>query len=300
MIDMETRPYPNEHAARVRDPDDFARIVQLKKLDNGIRILGGPLKDDEKGNSRTQAYRFPKDKFTVAEARKWLKDNAVKYIYVEPAAEKSAEDDVERRTADYEIRAEETTGDDEKPVKHLIGYAAMFGKRTTIFPGMDEIVAPGAFSASLKKGDDVRALFNHSPDMVLGRSKAGTLTLEEDDKGLRYDITLPDTQIAEDLYTLVNRGDVSGSSFAFRCTKDEWDKSDPKCALRTLKEVKLFDVSPVTYPAYPQTKVSARALDERLTVIDGCNEAVPRGSRRNRLSVLQAMLGTYRPQAEQK
>lgn len=80
-------PYPNFHAARIQDPDDFERIVVLKTLDNGIMIYGGPLKTDKNGPTKNQAYRFPKDKFTVEEAKAWLKDHNITYILFEPASE---------------------------------------------------------------------------------------------------------------------------------------------------------------------------------------------------------------------
>lgn len=78
-------PFPNEHAARIKTPNLFVRILQLQKLPNGIRILGGPLKTDPQGSGKPQSYRFPKDKFTPAEARTWLKDQDIKFILFEPA-----------------------------------------------------------------------------------------------------------------------------------------------------------------------------------------------------------------------
>jgi len=85
--EMEQKPFTNFHAARVRDPDDFVRIRVLQTLPNGIMIYGGPLKSDPQGSTKPQTYRFPKDKFTVAEAKKWLTDHDIKYISFEPAEE---------------------------------------------------------------------------------------------------------------------------------------------------------------------------------------------------------------------
>jgi len=79
-------PYPNFHSARVRDPDDFARIIVLKTLPNGVMIYGGPLKNDPGGGAKTQAYRFPKSKFTAAQAKAWLKEHDVKNISFEEAS----------------------------------------------------------------------------------------------------------------------------------------------------------------------------------------------------------------------
>lgn len=86
-------PFPNEHAARIQTPNQFVSIVQLQKLPNGIRILGGPLKTDPKGPSKLQSYRFPKDRFTPAEAQTWLKEHNIKVILFEPASAPQAKFD---------------------------------------------------------------------------------------------------------------------------------------------------------------------------------------------------------------
>ena len=142
----------------------------------------------------------------------------------------------------------------------IVGTAAVFNKETTIGGSWRERVAPDAFDAALRRPDDVRALFNHDPSQVLGRLKAGTLQLEATPHGLRYVIALPDTAVGRDVRTLIGRGDVTGSSFGFKVTGDKWDTSGVRLGrlpLRIITEVELCDVSPVTYPAYPQTSVSA-------------------------------------------
>jgi uncharacterized protein len=145
----------------------------------------------------------------------------------------------------------------------ISGYAAVFNQETIIGSsmwGFREQIALGAFDDAIKT-DDVRALFNHDPNILLGRTESGTLRLKTDKKGLRYEVDLPDTAQAKDVRTLIQRGDVSGSSFGFVVEEDEWDEKEVKkgkLPLRTIKKASLFDVSPVTYPAYPQTSVSAR------------------------------------------
>jgi HK97 family phage prohead protease len=127
--------------------------------------------------------------------------------------------------------------------------------------GFREQIAPGAFNDAIKD-DDVRALFNHDPNILLGRTASGTLQLTTDKRGLKYSVDLPDTAAARDVRELIRRGDVSGSSFGFMVDEDEWDERDVKngkLPLRTILKASLFDVSPVTYPAYPQTSVSARS-----------------------------------------
>jgi HK97 family phage prohead protease len=148
----------------------------------------------------------------------------------------------------------------------LVGYAARFYDPKDAGTEYDigyfiERIDPGAFDEALKDGEDVRALFNHDSDIVLGRSVAGTLRLEVDKLGLRYEIDLPDTTAARDLKTSIERGDISGSSFAFEVKSQTWTE-EPERFIRTINDVHLFDVGPVTYPAYSATEVDARSLEE--------------------------------------
>lgn len=145
----------------------------------------------------------------------------------------------------------------------LTGHAAVFDAIVNLYGSFREQILRGAFKKTIKEAD-VRALFNHDPNHVLGRNKSGTLRLIEDDTGLAYEVDLPDTQFALDLAKSIDRGDVSQSSFAFDVTKETWDYpkgEDAELPLRSIKEVKLWDVSPVTYPAYEGTDVDLqRAL----------------------------------------
>lgn len=144
----------------------------------------------------------------------------------------------------------------------IAGHASTFDDPYELW-GFREQVAAGAFKKTLKEAD-VAALWNHDANVVLGRNKSGTLRLSEDKDGLFYEVDLPDTQAARDLYTLIQRGDVYQSSFAFEVIRDEWEYPDDDSRdlpLRTIKEVRLYDVSPVTYPANPATDVDvARAV----------------------------------------
>lgn len=144
--------------------------------------------------------------------------------------------------------------------KRLEGYAAVFGVETVIGDFFREVIEPGAFKSAIKDAD-VRGLFNHDPNFVLGRTSAGTMRLIEDKDGLRYVITPPDTAWGRDTMTLVERGDVTGSSFGFTVRTDEWTRPSKagELPLRTIKEVEwLRDVGPVTFPAYEETTVQAR------------------------------------------
>lgn len=152
--------------------------------------------------------------------------------------------------ADVELRASEEGV--------LEGYAAVYGAEADM-GYYRESIQPGAFSRALADRHDVRALLNHDPNFVLGRSTSGTLEMEEDAKGLRVRITPPDTSWARDLMISVKRGDISQMSFAFRSVREDWDHQNPVAPLRKLQDLDLFDVSVVTYPAYADTSVMARS-----------------------------------------
>lgn len=172
--------------------------------------------------------------------------------------------EIERRTyVVRDIEAREADGS-----MRLAGYAAVFNESSVPLP-FHEVIAPGAFRKTLTETPDVRLLINHE-GLPLARTKNGTLTLSEDERGLYFDAELADTTEARDLWTLVQRGDVDQMSFAFRVIRQKWSEDRKN---RTLTEVSLADgdVSVVTYPAYPTTTVEARdvrALDgESLLVV---------------------------------
>lgn len=156
--------------------------------------------------------------------------------------------------AGVEVRTGE--GDSEPP--KIVGHAAVFNSLSEELFWFREKIEPGAFRKTIKEAD-VRALWNHDPNYVLGRTKSGTLKLAEDEKGLAVEIIPPDTQWARDLMESIRRGDVDQMSFGFQVIKEEWE-GDVNNPVRVLKEVKLFDVSPVTFPAYPATDVGIRSL----------------------------------------
>jgi len=157
--------------------------------------------------------------------------------------------DMERRSFSVTGFRVETRGG--KPV--IEGHAAVFGQRAEI-AGFTEEVAAGAFRDSIG-ADDIRALFNHDSNFVLGRNRSGTLELREDGRGLFTRIHPPDAQWARDMLVSIERGDITQMSFGFRTIEDAWSQPNGM-PHRTLKRVQLFDVSPVTFPAYPQTDVT--------------------------------------------
>jgi len=156
----------------------------------------------------------------------------------------------------------------------ITGYAAVFDKWSEDLGGFKEKIRSGAFKKAIGKSD-VRGLFNHDSNYVLGRQSNGTLTIKEDKNGLWMEIDPPDTQIIRDLVLApIKRGDIKEQSFAFVVANggDEWknlhgEKPDEPVT-RTITEVdELFDVSPVTYPAYPDTSVALRSMDKAKEIV---------------------------------
>jgi len=141
------------------------------------------------------------------------------------------------------------------------GYAAVFNQLSEDFGGWRERILPGAFDAVLATKPDVRALFNHDSNVILGRTTAGTLELRSDKQGLRYSIDPPESRA--DVVEAIERGDVTGSSFAFTIGKggDEWRTSLGGIVREIRSVCGLFDVGPVVYPAYPDTAVAKRSFE---------------------------------------
>ena len=181
----------------------------------------------------------------------WLKAEKIREL---ERLSKPENSDRETRSITTELRFDES-----KNV--LVGYAAMYNVWSQNLGGFRERILPGAFDRALSGGQDVRALMNHDPNFVLGRTKSGTLSLTSDDVGLRVAIKPPESEWAKGLMESVRRGDIDQMSFQFRAIEggDRWFGDDASTdLLRELRDVDLFDVSPVTFPAYPQTTLSAR------------------------------------------
>ena len=138
----------------------------------------------------------------------------------------------------------------------LIGYAAVFDKESVPLPFI-ETIQRGAFTDSLDRRDDVRALREHDPMMILGRTTAGTLTLRQDDKGLIAEIDPPNTQAGREALELVRRGDLRHMSIGFNVVDDAWATRDGK-NWREIRKADLADVSIVAFPAYPDTDIATR------------------------------------------
>lgn len=171
-----------------------------------------------------------------------------------------------------------TTGEVEARAKgsniYVEGYASVFDKRSGNLGGFVERVRPSAFNKTIREAD-VRALWNHDPQFVLGRSGAGTLELSIDQSGLYYRSLLPNTSYAKDLAELLERRDVRESSFTFFKVQDDWGLTPEGYAQRDLIEVGLIDVAPVTFPAYPDATSGVARRNALMSLakrcgIDGC------------------------------
>lgn len=161
-----------------------------------------------------------------------------------------------------EVRSSDTENESPK----IAGYASVFDKETVIAGLFREVIKAGAFTRALNEKHDVRALVDHDPSKILGRTKSNTLTLREDKKGLYVEIEPPETQLGKDIVRSIARGDVDQMSFGFIPRKTTWreDADNDIPDLREIEDLDLFDVSVVTYPAYEDTEVSVRSAEEIL------------------------------------
>ena len=141
--------------------------------------------------------------------------------------------------------------------KVIEGYFALYEQETELFDGVYEIITKGAFDNTLN--NDIRALWNHNSQYVLGRSKNGSLEMKADDKGLFGTIKLPNTQYAQDLHELVQRGDIDQCSFGFNILGEDLEELANGGYRWRINEIDLHEISVVTFPAYENTTVQARS-----------------------------------------
>ena len=161
----------------------------------------------------------------------------------------------ETRCLGFEGRAE--LGEDQR----IRGYAIVFNTLSLDLGGFKERILPSAVDRTLREGLDVRAYVDHDSGKVLGRTSAGTLRLDKDSRGLRVEITPPSTTVAKDILISIQRGDVSGMSFRFRALDDEWHMEEGM-PVREVSDMIVGEVSIVSEPAYLDTSVAVRSLQE--------------------------------------
>ncbi|ALC52847.1 peptidase U35 [Bacillus cereus] len=159
-------------------------------------------------------------------------------------------------------------------IRTIVGYAVKWEMKSVTmgyWRRFKEQFKRSAFTDSLTQ-DDQLALWSHDYSQVLGRTKNGTLRLFEDEIGLRFELDLADTTLGDDTYKTIKRGDVDGVSFGFQMVKEEWDESDPDNIVRSVTKAKLVEISPVAFPAYPDSQVSARSHDPYKQFVDERNQ----------------------------
>jgi hypothetical protein len=171
---------------------------------------------------------------------------------------------VERMTfmGDVELRMDEERG----PV--ITGLGVRYNKYSADLGGFVEVVLPGSGNKTIVE-QDIRGLFNHDPNNLLGRKGAGTLRLASEDQGIRYFIDAPDTQVGRDVIELVRRGDIPGSSFGFTLVNERsqsWAKTSRGYPVRQIHEYVMRDIGPVTFPAYGSTEPALRMLAEERSI----------------------------------
>jgi len=238
---------------------------RARQLANREALSEQDVKDIHSFLSRAKVY--DQTKFTDENGKEicgsimfsaWGGDSMVKW-----AARKAAEiqenksdmnKNIEKRAATIEA-AQETES------RMVTGYAAVFDSDSEDLGGFIEQIERGAFKEAIQTSD-VRALFNHDNNFILARTASGTLKLYEDERGLKYELEAPNTSMGNDLLEMIKRGDISQSSFGFTVDDDEWSSKEG-IAFRKIKKVKrLYDVSPVTFPAYPEASVAVRKLEQ--------------------------------------
>jgi HK97 family phage prohead protease len=160
-------------------------------------------------------------------------------------------------TESFEVRSEDGRNT-------LVGYGAVFGKRSQDLGGFREVIDPKAFNRTVNNDNDVLVTMNHDVNFLLGRTGAGTARVSVDEVGVRYEVDLPETTTGADVRALAERGDLFGSSFTFSIPKDgdRWERDEDGTRIRTLTEVRLFELGPVVSPAYLDTTVAVRSLED--------------------------------------
>ena len=183
---------------------------------------------------------------------------------------------MEKRIFNIETRVDST--EDGRDL--VVGHASVYDSRSNNLGGFYEFIERGAFNEELISNSDVRALINHDPNLILARNTSGTLNLTADERGLKYEFEMPETSYGKDLAISMKRGDITQSSFAFTVAEDDWSTDADGNNIRTIKKIdRLYDVSPVTSPAYNMAEsdlvVAKRGLKEyQESLVEETNEEI--------------------------
>lgn len=270
-------PYPNEHAARIKEPSQFIDgSFRRKVIARGISIIVGKLKEGS-GEMVTQAYRFDKDIYTASEALNWLKDHEVEYMKFEPAIDntESNNDDYSESNndiANQEIRFINTDicysrmiiNEAEPEQRFVSGIGIVYNSESEIFPGVFESIAPGAFRKSIGKFETIKSFINHDASKILSTTRSKPpLELLDSDENLQFISPIPPTSYGQDLIVNLERENIKGASFAFtvHSNGDTYKKDSEGNLHRQITSAEIYEVGPVTNPAYKQTEVGLRSKE---------------------------------------
>lgn len=271
-------PYPNEHSARIVQPSEFIDdSFRRKNIARGIALIVGRKKDNS-GEIIVQAYRFNTRYFTASQAKDYLSDNKIEYIKFEPATEKTEnkskidnDEILIQSELKNELRCLEDRqcsfrsamfGDDLQ--SFVDGIGIVYNSITEIVPGFYESIEPGAFSESLSDYRTVKSFINHNPTKILATTRSQPqLEIFDGDNFLEFSSPIPPTTYGDDLIVNLKRGNINGASFAFMIKEngDRYKKLSDGSLHRTIVSAEIYEVGPVTNPAYEQTEVSLRNKD---------------------------------------
>lgn len=222
------------------------RTINISK-DEGIKAVIGKLKSDPDGSTHVQKYLFDVDKWSMAEAEKWVEDHKKR-------------SGVEKRSFDSNLGISI-----DNKVTTLLGMAIPYNRLSVNpiegLPNIKERILPGAFKRSVESGSDIFMLWNHELKYVFGRTSKGTLRLREDQNGVMFENVPPESQWVKDLIPSIKRGDISNMSFSFADNVGPtWTKEEGK-NVRNVRDATLFEISVVTFPVYESTSVYSRSSE---------------------------------------
>jgi HK97 family phage prohead protease len=166
----------------------------------------------------------------------------------------------QRETRIFMLSSVELEQRDDDLAPRIILHPVIFDVKSEPLMFFREIIRPEAIDRTIREKTDVRALIDHDPSKILGRLSAGTLRLSKERKGLRAEIDPPNTSYARDLIVSIRRGDITGGSFSFRVITDQWHTENDE-EIREVLDMEVYEVSAVTFPAYPQTNAALRSLE---------------------------------------
>lgn len=283
-------PYPNEHAARIAQPSEFIDgSFRRKVVERGISIVMGRKKANQ-DEMVVQAYRFNTRYFTAAQSQDWLKDHNIEYINFEPATEKTEENaKPDERKVQNELKEEfryivdqnyenrSVFNDQGEEQNFVSGIGIVYNSTTEIYPGVFESIAPGAFAESLSNFRTVKSFINHNPTKILSTTRSEpSLEILDGEQFLEFNAPIPPTTYGNDLIINLKRGNIKGASFSFTISEngDHYKKLPDGSLHRTITEAEIYEVGPVTNPAYEQTSVDLRYKGFFDKVINSFNEKI--------------------------